>query len=126
MPKSLKLEEIAMVAHGMSRTVNTSTKRTLTVQLKFRLPFFRHPDKNPDSVHDAKVQFQKITAAYNRLTSDGHLPDEDSDEDGDFGWDSDEEAYYQAEDHFCNIWCVLIQTSICLHMLQCNTTSLLD
>ncbi len=64
----------------------------------------RHPDKNPDRVNDAKVQFQKVTAAYERLTTEGALPDENSDEDDDFGWDYGEEAYYQAEDLFCNLW----------------------
>lgn len=55
-------------------------------------------------MHDAKVQFQKVTAAYERLTSEGDLPDEDSDDEDGYGWDFDEDAYYQAEDHFCNIW----------------------
>ena len=76
-------------------------------------------------MHDAKVQFQKITAAYERLTSEGHLSDEDSDEEGGFGWDFDEDAYYQAEDHFCNIWCVnqMIEANACTSFMQshCST-----
>lgn len=73
---------------------------------------FRHPDKNPDNVDEAKVQFQKVTAAYERLTDQADLSDEDSDEDS-FGWNFGEDGYYEAEDLFCNMWYALEQPSLC-------------
>lgn len=37
----------------------------------------RHPDKNPENQTEAKAAFQKIHAAYTRLTTDDSSDEED-------------------------------------------------
>ena len=37
----------------------------------------RHPDKNPDDQAEAKAVFQRIHAAYTRLTADDSSDEED-------------------------------------------------
>lgn len=59
----------------------------------------RHPDKNPSNVHEANVQFQKITAAYERLTDDADLSDESDYDDYDF-FEENEEEMHRAFDLF--------------------------
>ena len=60
----------------------------------------RHPDKNPDNEEEAKVKFQKIGAAYHRLTKD-----EDSDEEDEgFGaspFDEDDELAAMLFEFLC-------------------------
>ena len=46
----------------------------------------RHPDKNPDDPEGAKVQFQKVYAAYQKLTT----PKSDSDDDEFFAEDMED------------------------------------
>ena len=53
----------------------------------------RHPDKNPGNEEEAKVKFQKVSAAYKRLIGDD---DESDGEDEDW----DEYDYEQAEAFF--------------------------
>ena len=59
----------------------------------------RHPDKNPQNSHEAKVRFQKITAAYERLTDQAALSDSDDDDHAFFD-EEDEEMMHRAADFF--------------------------
>ena len=58
----------------------------------------RHPDKNPHNIHNAKLRFQKITAAYERLSDEADVSDS---EDDDIMFDyEDEENFDRAADLF--------------------------
>jgi DnaJ-class molecular chaperone len=53
----------------------------------------RHPDKNPGNEEEAKVRFQKVSAAYKRLIGDDESDGEDEE-------DWDDYDYEQAEAFF--------------------------
>ena len=48
-------------------------------QLTCRIVLRRHPDKNAEGEAEAKNQFQRISAAYTRLTTDYSSDEEDDD-----------------------------------------------
>ena len=72
--------------------------------------FSRHPDKNPDNTEEAKVEFQKIHAAYQRLSEQG---DSDSDDEQIFTTEDFEEAM-----EFFIFMCATRPHSLLIHLLS--------